>query len=86
MKQTGKALFDMLAKGSQASLAMIGSSLERMPGELAAEANRLRVQGGMETSSGINHGNNFFVPYGPGQYTPSPEHQRSQEHQQGRDY
>lgn len=80
MSQVGKALFDALAKGAQASLATIGSSLERMPGELAAEAKRLGVQGGMELSSGINHGNNFFVPYGPGQYTPTPEQEKSQEH------
>ncbi len=80
MKESGKALFDALARGAQASIATIGSSLERMPGELTAEAKRLGVQGGMEFSSGINHGNNFFVPYGPGQYTPKPEHQQTQEH------
>lgn len=80
MSEVGKALFDALARGAQASLATVGSSLERMPGELAAEGKRVGVQGAMELASGNHHGNNFFVPYGPGQYTPTPEHQRSQEH------
>ncbi|MCC7419989.1 MAG: hypothetical protein IT428_06910 [Planctomycetaceae bacterium] len=46
---------------------------------------RLLVQGGMEVASGLFNGNGF-VPYGPGQYTPSPDQQQNQslEQQQSR--
>ena len=38
--------------------------------DVGAEADRLMVQGTMELASGLFNGN-AFVPYGPGQYTPS---------------
>jgi hypothetical protein len=44
-----------------------GNILEGVKGELG----RLGVQGQMELASAI-FGNGAFVPYGPGQYTPSP--------------
>lgn len=39
--------------------------------EVGAEISRLGTQGAMETASALFNGN-AFVPYGPGQYTPSP--------------
>jgi hypothetical protein len=69
MSENAKRLFDSLAPG-----------LKNMGPELAAELKRLGTQGQMEFASALFNGN-AFVPYGPGQYTPShePEHQHGQE-------
>ena len=40
--------------------------------EVGAELKRLGVQGQMETANALFSGS-AFVPYGPGQYTPSQE-------------
>ena len=40
--------------------------------DLAAETNRLGTQGSMELANALFNGTGF-VPYGPGQYMPSPE-------------
>jgi hypothetical protein len=40
--------------------------------DVGAEMGRLGTQGQMELASAIFNGN-AFVPYGPGQYTPSAE-------------
>lgn len=40
--------------------------------EAAAEGNRLAIQGSMELANALFNGS-AFVPYGPGQYTPTPE-------------
>lgn len=45
--------------------------------EAGAELSRLGVQGGMELASALFNGNGF-VPYGPGQYTPSAQIEQSQ--------
>lgn len=39
--------------------------------DLKNEGKRLAIQGSMELSSALFNGH-AFVPYGPGQYTPSP--------------
>jgi hypothetical protein len=49
-----------------------GLSLRNILSDVAAELGRLGVQGQMEAASALFNGN-AFVPYGPGQYTPSPE-------------
>ncbi|QDT53856.1 hypothetical protein Pan44_18820 [Caulifigura coniformis] len=49
--------------------------------ELGPETRRLTTQGSMELASAVFHGHGF-VPYGPGQYTPSPEHQHSAQGQE----
>jgi len=50
--------------------------------EVGAEMSRLGTQGTMELASALFNGN-AFVPYGPGQYTPSaPEQQPEVEQQQ----
>lgn len=40
--------------------------------EVAAEGNRLAIQGSMELANALFNGSGF-VPYGPGQYTPTRE-------------
>jgi hypothetical protein len=40
--------------------------------DVAAEIKRLRTQGAMESANALFNGS-AFVPYGPGQYTPTPE-------------
>jgi hypothetical protein len=78
MSETAKQLFDSLK-------AMKEGAKELMPGltnfgaEVKAELGRLGTQGSMELTSALFNGS-AFVPYGPGQYTPSPAH--GQEHGQ----
>jgi hypothetical protein len=75
MSDTARKLFDSIRAikdGIQAGL----------PDALAqgkAEAGRMGTQGSMELASALFNGHGF-VPYGPGQYTPSP----SQHHQHDR--
>lgn len=45
--------------------------VQAMGSETGAELKRLGVQGSMELSNALFNGS-AFVPYGPGQYTPSP--------------
>jgi hypothetical protein len=51
---------------------------DRMVSDIGSEGKRLMTQGTMELASALFNGN-AFVPYGPGQYTPSPEHHQEQE-------
>jgi hypothetical protein len=48
------------------------AGLGNFAAETKAEFSRLGTQGAMEIASALFNGNGF-VPYGPGQYTPSPE-------------
>ena len=51
-----------------------GLTLSNILSDVGAELGRLGVQGQMEMASALFNGN-AFVPYGPGQYTPSePDH------------
>jgi hypothetical protein len=50
-----------------------GLSLANILSDVGAELGRLGVQGQMEMASVLFNGS-AFVPYGPGQYTPTPEH------------
>jgi hypothetical protein len=48
--------------------------------EVGAEMKRLGTQGAMELANALFNGS-AFVPYGPGQYTPTPElEKQGQEH------
>jgi hypothetical protein len=78
----GEASAEASHPGTEAELApkkMFDSLSNWAPGlkhfkeEASAELRRLGTQGSMEAASALfnNHG---FVPYGPGQYTPSPNH------------
>lgn len=49
-----------------------GLSLSNILHDVGSELGRLGVQGQMEAASALFNGN-AFVPYGPGQYTPSTE-------------
>ena len=44
--------------------------------QFKGELSRLGTQGAMELASALFNGHGF-VPYGPGQYTPTPEHQQA---------
>ncbi len=46
--------------------------LKNLMPDMKAELSRLGTQGAMELASALFNGSSF-VPYGPGQYTPSPE-------------
>lgn len=79
-KQTQK-LFEQIKDGEPPTGAietiqkvLPGLSLGSILGDIGAELGRLGVQGQMEMASAIFNGS-AFVPYGPGQYTPSePDH------------
>jgi len=45
--------------------------------DVAAEGKRLAVQGQMEMANALFNGS-AFVPYGPGQYSKTPEHEQEQ--------
>jgi len=49
-----------------------GLSLSKILNDIGSELGRLGVQGQMEAASALFNGS-AFVPYGPGQYTPTPE-------------
>jgi hypothetical protein len=83
MSDTAKQLFEA-AKALQKGITEALPGLKNFGPEVKAELNRLGTQGSMELASALfnEHG---FVPYGPGQYTPSPEQSQSHENQQERE-
>ena len=48
--------------------------------EVGAELKRLGTQGAMELANALFNGS-AFVPYGPGQYTPTPEMEKQGQEQ-----
>ncbi len=80
MSETAKQLFDSLRSAKEAVQAML-PGLKKMGAEVGAEMSRLGTQGAMELASALFNGDGF-VPYGPGQYTPTPEHGQEQPHEQ----
>jgi hypothetical protein len=54
------------------TLAAMAPALKNAGAEIGAELSRLGTQGSMELASAL-FGNGAFVPYGPGQYTATPE-------------
>lgn len=76
MSETARKLFD----GLRAMKDGIQAGLPEAFLQGKAEVSRLGTQGSMELASALFSGHGF-VPYGPGQYTPSPEHQ--QQHDRG---
>jgi hypothetical protein len=73
MSETRNKLFDMLRAAKDG----MQVAIEGAEKHLGPEIKRLGTQGNMELASGIFAGHGF-VPYGPGQYTPSPEQQQQQ--------
>lgn len=72
MSDTAKQLFESL-KGVKEAVQAIAPGLKDVSVEANAEFSRLGTQGAMELASALFNGSGF-VPYGPGQYTPSVEH------------
>ena len=50
----------------------VAPGLKNMGPEVSAELSRLGTQGAMEMAQALFNGA-AFTPYGPGQYTPTPE-------------
>ena len=74
MSEIAKKLFDSLS-GVKEAVQAIAPGLKDLVPEAKAELGRLGTQGSMELASALFNGNGF-VPYGPGQYTPSVEQSR----------
>lgn len=77
MSETAKQLFDSL-KGVKEAVQAIAPGLQSLVPEAKAELSRLGTQGSMELASALFNGSGF-VPYGPGQYTPSVQQTNEQE-------
>jgi hypothetical protein len=78
MSELAKKLFEGLKVAKDGIQAMT-PDLKEMGSQVKGELSRLGTQGAMELSSVLFNGQGF-VPYGPGQYTPSPEHGQEQQH------
>jgi hypothetical protein len=74
MSETARLLFESL-NGVKEAVQAIAPGLKDVVHETKAEASRLGTQGAMEMASAL-FGGNAFVPYGPGQYTPSIEQEK----------
>ena len=80
MSDLARKLFEGLQSAKETTL-KIFPGLENVGPELKSEGSRLWTQGTMELASALFNGHSF-VPYGPGQYTPSPaEHQQDHAHE-----
>lgn len=79
MSDTRNKLFDML----RATKDGVQTAIAFGEKHFGPEMKRLGTQGSMELASAL-FGNHGFVPYGPGQYTPKPDHQQQQQLQQDR--
>ena len=79
MSETAKQLFDSL-KNAKDAAQTIAPGLKNLVPDVKAELSRLGTQGAMELASALFNGDGF-VPYGPGQYTPTPEHEQSSREQ-----
>lgn len=73
MSDTAKLLFDSL----RAMKDGVQAGLQEVASQTGPEFHRLGTQGTMELASALFNGH-AFVPYGPGQYTPTPEPQIEQ--------
>ncbi len=71
MSEIAKQLFDSLS-GLKETVQAVAPGLKHLVPEAKAELGRLGTQGSMELASALFNGSGF-VPYGPGQYTPSIE-------------
>jgi hypothetical protein len=68
MSMKTRQFFENLRDAAQA----VAPGLKNLLPDVKAELSRLGTQGTMELASGLFNGHGF-VPYGPGQYTPTPE-------------
>jgi hypothetical protein len=71
MSDTAKQLFE----GLKDAISELAPGLKDFGPRVGAEVSRLSTQGAMELASALFNGHGF-VPYGPGQYTPTTEHEQ----------
>lgn len=64
------------------ALSALAPGLENAGPEIGAELSRLGTQGAMEMAQALFNGA-AFTPYGPGQYTPTPELEQGSHAQEG---
>jgi hypothetical protein len=63
------------------AITAMAPGLENIGPQVSAELSRLGTQGALEMAQALFNGG-AFTPYGPGQYTPTPEVDKgSQEHE-----
>jgi hypothetical protein len=84
MNEIARILKSGLERAGEAVQAL-APGLKNFGPDVKAELSRLGTQGSMELASAIHKGN-AFVPYGPGQYTPSVEYEHEHEHEQQHDH
>ena len=63
------------------AITAIAPGLENVGAEVGAELSRLGTQGAMEMAQALFNGA-AFTPYGPGQYTPTPEVDKGSQEQE----
>jgi len=87
MSDTVQQLFESL-KAAKETVQAVAPGLKDLMPEAKAEMSRLGTQGAMELASALFNGSGF-VPYGPGQYTPTgtpgkdePQPEREQHEQE----
>ncbi len=66
----------------EAVAGIVGPAVSRAASEMGGELKRLGTHGSVESGSGLITGN-WFIPYGPGAYTPSAENQQKHEQEHG---
>ena len=77
MSDTARKLFASL-RAVKEGVQAIAPGLKDLVPEAKAEISRLGTQGAMELASAL-FGGHGFVPYGPGQYTPTPQHEHGRQ-------
>jgi len=80
MSRATREFFDSIKQVKEGVLEVAPGLRSLLP-EMKGELSRLGTQGTMELASALFNGN-AFVPYGPGQYTPTPEHEKGGVHGQ----
>jgi hypothetical protein len=73
-----------MAKAAMSAVSAMLPGLKNFGKETSAECSRLGTQGSMELASALFNGN-AFVPYGPGQYTPSQQQGMNAPQEQSQD-
>ena len=75
MSEAARKLFEGM-KSARDAVQAVAPGLKDVAAETKLEASRLGMQGASELASALFGGSNSFVPYGPGQITPKPEHEQ----------
>ena len=78
MSELARKLFDGL-RAVKDGVQAVAPDLGEIATQEKGKVSRLGTQGSMELASALFNGGGF-VPYGPGQYTPTPTPSSEQEH------